>query len=86
MPFDPAHPVTTPNTLNTADPVVRRSLADAVERMRALHLPLDEPLSAAQVTEITGADVAVPGCGNLEGCYNEIMTDPYLTITALAGR
>jgi len=70
VPFDPAHPATTPNTLNTASADVRRALASAVERMTALHLPLDEPLSAAQFTQVGGPDTAVPGCGNGEGCYS----------------
>ncbi|GAA0630033.1 penicillin acylase family protein [Kutzneria viridogrisea] len=70
VPFDPAHPATTPNTLNTASPAMRTALADAVQRMRALHVPLDAPLSAAQYTAAAGDDKAVPGCGNGEGCYD----------------
>lgn len=70
VPFDPARPATTPNTLNTASPTVRHALADAVEQMAALHVPLDAPLSSAQYTRVGGKDVAVPGCTNGEGCYN----------------
>ncbi len=70
VPFDAAHPATTPNTLNTASSRVRHALADAVQRMHALHLPLDEPLSAAQHTTTSAAPIAVPGCTNNEGCYN----------------
>lgn len=72
VPFDAAHPATTPNTLNTASVGVRRALADAVERMSSLHVPLAEPLSAAQYTTVGGAPLAVPGCGNLEGCYSVV--------------
>ncbi|HEX4701451.1 MAG TPA: penicillin acylase family protein, partial [Pseudonocardiaceae bacterium] len=72
VPFDPAHPATTPNTLNTASAVVRRALADAVRRLAALHVPLSEPLSAAQITNVGGPAIPVPGCGNGEGCYNVV--------------
>jgi acyl-homoserine-lactone acylase len=72
VPFTAAHPLTTPNTLNTASTTVRHALADAVERMNALHVPVSAPLSAAQVTDITGHPLTVPGCGDLEGCYNVV--------------
>jgi len=72
VPFDAAHPATTPNTLNTAGSRVRQAFADAVQRMRALHLPLDEPLSAAQHTIVSGPPIAVPGCTGNEGCYDVV--------------
>lgn len=72
VPFDAAHPATTPNTLNIASSRVRQALADTVQRMRALHLPLDEPLSAAQHTTTSGPPIAVPGCTGNEGCYNVV--------------
>jgi acyl-homoserine-lactone acylase len=71
-PFDPAHPATTPNTLNTASPAVRRALADAVERMETLGVPLNASLSTTQYTDVGGPDVALPGCGNAEGCYSVV--------------
>ncbi|GAA4609703.1 penicillin acylase family protein [Actinoallomurus liliacearum] len=67
-PFDPAHPVTTPRDLNTADPGVGRAVADTVQRMTALKVPLDEPLGAAQ----RYAGIAIPGCPGAEGCFNAI--------------
>ncbi|HEY0499671.1 MAG TPA: penicillin acylase family protein [Kutzneria sp.] len=70
VPFDAAHPATTPNTLNTASAGVRQALADAVLRMAALHVPLDAPLSSAQFTTVGGPAVPVPGCTNPEGCFN----------------
>jgi len=70
VPFDPKQPATTPNTLNTTSTGVRQALANAVEQMAALHVALDTPLSAAQYTTVGGPDIAVPGCGNTEGCYN----------------
>jgi acyl-homoserine-lactone acylase len=72
VPFTAAHPLTTPNTLDTARADVRHSLADAVEHLNALHVPVTAPLSAAQVTEITGRPLAVPGCGDVEGCYSVV--------------
>ncbi|HEX3590050.1 MAG TPA: penicillin acylase family protein [Pseudonocardiaceae bacterium] len=72
VPFAAAHPRTTPNTLNTASTTVRHAMADAVERMNALHVPVSAPLSAAQVTDVTGRPLAVPGCGDVEGCYSVV--------------
>src|SRR6201999_3516119 len=46
VPFSAAHPLTTPNTLDTASVAVRHALADAVQRMNALHVPVTAPLSA----------------------------------------
>jgi acyl-homoserine-lactone acylase len=71
-PFDPAHPATTPNTLDTDSETVRQALANAVEHMVSLGVPLDTPLSSAQRTDVSGSDIAVPGCGNNEGCYNVV--------------
>jgi acyl-homoserine-lactone acylase len=71
-PFDPARPATTPNTLNTASTGVRRALADAVERMNTLGVPVNAPLSAAQYTTVGGSVTALPGCGNPEGCYSVV--------------
>lgn len=67
-PFDPAHPLTTPRDLKTSNPAIGRALADAVQRMTALRIPLDEPLSAAQRYE----GIPVPGCSNREGCFNVV--------------
>ncbi|MFI9387697.1 penicillin acylase family protein [Kutzneria sp. NPDC052558] len=70
VPFDPKQPATTPNTVNTNSIVLRQALANAVQQMAALHVPVDAPLSAAQHTTVGGPDIAIPGCGNPEGCYN----------------
>jgi acyl-homoserine-lactone acylase len=40
VPFNPAHPLTTPRDLNTNDPDVRHALADAVQYFQANHIPL----------------------------------------------
>ncbi|MDH6114755.1 acyl-homoserine-lactone acylase [Kitasatospora sp. MAP12-15] len=68
VPFDPARPLTTPRDLDTSDPAVGRALADAVQRMQHLHLPLDVPLGAVQQAP---GGIPVPGCTTeVEGCYN----------------
>ncbi|MFI6094712.1 penicillin acylase family protein [Lentzea sp. NPDC051213] len=74
VPFDPARPATTPNTLNTAG--VRQALVASVQRMTDLGLPFDAPLSAAQRTEIGGTPLPVPGCTGEEGCYNVVGSLP----------
>ena len=66
--FDPAHPLTTPRDLDTGDPAVGTALADAVQRMHNLALPLDVSLSATQQAP---GGTPVPGCTTgREGCYN----------------
>jgi acyl-homoserine-lactone acylase len=70
VPFSPADPLTTPNTLNTSSPGVRRALADAVQRMDALHQPLDLPLGAAQHVTVRTGRIPIEGCGDDEGCFN----------------
>jgi len=70
VPFDPAHPLTTPRTLDTSLPAVQHALADVVQYFQANHIPLDEPLGTAQ----RYATIPVPGCTDTEGCFN--ITDP----------
>jgi acyl-homoserine-lactone acylase len=72
VPFDPKHPATTPSTLNSDSTGVRQALAEAVQGMADLGVPLDAPLSAAQQTTVGGPAVPVPGCTGAEGCYNVV--------------
>lgn len=74
VPFDPTHPLTTPNTVNTAVPEVRRALADAVARLADAGIPPNASLSSFQRS--IGTDVAVPGCTHQEGCYHVIGGGP----------
>jgi acyl-homoserine-lactone acylase len=67
-PFDPAHPLTTPRDLDTANPAVGRGLATAVQRMTTLRVPLDAPLGSAQ----RYLGIGIPGCPGGEGCFNAI--------------
>jgi acyl-homoserine-lactone acylase len=70
VPFDPAHPLTTPSTLNTGSHAVRRALADAVQEMRSLHLPLNLPLGTVQHVTAGTRTIPIEGCDNDEGCFN----------------
>ena len=74
VPFDPASPLTTPNTVNTDSVVVRQALADAVAGFQTRGLPLDLPLRAAQRVTVAGTPIPVPGCGSSEGCFNVVQT------------
>ena len=66
VPFDPAHPLTTPRDLDTAQPAVRAALADAVEFFGASHVPLDISVGATQHY----AGVPLGGCTEGEGCFD----------------
>jgi acyl-homoserine-lactone acylase len=68
VPFDPAHPLTTPHGLNTALPAVGRALADAVTDMTTHGVALDAPLHAVQQVSTPTGPIPVPGCPN--ACYN----------------
>jgi acyl-homoserine-lactone acylase len=67
-PFSPAHPLTTPRGLNTGNPAVQHALADAVQFLRAHHIPLGLPLGGTQHY----AAVPLPGCTEGEGCFNRV--------------
>jgi Protein related to penicillin acylase len=58
IPFDPAHPLTTPRDLNTTNPAVQHALADAVQFFRASHIPLGIPLPAPSTTPGLGYPAA----------------------------
>ncbi|MGW2150470.1 penicillin acylase family protein [Nonomuraea bangladeshensis] len=70
VPFDAAHPLTTPRGLDVTDPVVQSALADAVRAFTAAGLPLT--LTPGQAQRY-GA-VPVPGCTEGEGCFDRIRT------------
>jgi acyl-homoserine-lactone acylase len=68
VPFDPAHPLTTPRGLATGRAAVGGALADTVRFFAGAHIPLDLPLGRAQ------RYLAIPmhGCTQAEGCFNAI--------------
>jgi acyl-homoserine-lactone acylase len=68
IPFDPAHPLTTPRDLNTSNPGVQQALADAVQFFQAHHIPLGIPLASTQHY----AGVGLPGCTEGEGCFDRV--------------
>ncbi|HEX7354490.1 MAG TPA: penicillin acylase family protein [Mycobacteriales bacterium] len=68
--FDPAHPLTTPSHLNTANPAILRALADAVVNLQENHIPLDATYGDVQHATRNGTAIPVPGCDT--GCFNAI--------------
>jgi hypothetical protein len=65
VPFNPAHPLSTPRGLNSSLPAVQHALADAVQFFQANRIALDTPLGAAQQY----AGIPLHGCTDLEGCF-----------------
>ena len=76
VPFDPAHPLSTPRGLNTSLPAVQQALADAVQFFQANRIALDTPLGAAQQY----AGIPLHGCTDDEGCFDVI--DPGAPLAA----
>jgi acyl-homoserine-lactone acylase len=68
VPFSPAHPLTTPRGLNTGNAGVQHALADAVQFLRAHHIPLALALGSTQHY----ASVPLPGCTEGEGCFDRV--------------
>ncbi|HEX6359365.1 penicillin acylase family protein [Actinophytocola sp.] len=75
VPFDLADPVRTPNTLNTANPVVRQALLDAVGDLRGAGIPLDAPLREYQYTERGGERFPIGGGRPELGVFNVVASD-----------
>jgi acyl-homoserine-lactone acylase len=75
VPFDVADPVRTPNTLNTANPVVRQALLDAVRDLRTANIPLDAPLGQYQYTERGGERLPIGGGRPELGVFNIVASE-----------
>jgi acyl-homoserine-lactone acylase len=71
VPFDPAHPLTTPRGLDADQPSVRSALADTVRQFRTNHIPPNLPLGTAQRYR----SIPIHGCTQEEGCFNAIEPD-----------
>ncbi|MEU1470340.1 penicillin acylase family protein [Streptomyces sp. NPDC005761] len=71
VPFSPADPVGTPNTLNTSAPRVLVALADAVAELRGAGVALDAPLGRHQ--SVLRGDRRIPVGGGTEalGVWNK---------------
>ena len=61
VPFDPADPVNTPNTLDTTHPTVRLAIGDALADLAAVGLAADAPLGASQYLDRAGVRIPIPG-------------------------
>ncbi|MGV9289481.1 penicillin acylase family protein [Streptomyces sp. NPDC003719] len=72
VPFSPADPVRTPNTLNTRAKGVATALADAVGELRAAGVPLDAPLGKHQYVVRGGARIPVGGGTESLGVWNKV--------------
>ena len=71
-PFDANDPVNTPRGLNVGDPQVKQALADAVEQLQALNLPLDAPLGTVQYVVRNGEHIPIHGGPGGIGVFNAI--------------
>jgi acyl-homoserine-lactone acylase len=72
-PFDPADPVGTPRGLETTgNPAALRTLAAAVESLRAAGIALDAPLGALQGVTRGGERIPLHGGPEYEGVFNKI--------------
>lgn len=72
VPFDPADPVRTPNTLNTESPLLAKALADAVAELGAAGIALDAPLGAHQFVVRDGRRLPVHGGTESLGVWNKV--------------
>ena len=68
VPFDPAHPLTTPTGINGDNPDVQRAFADAVQFFQANNIPFDVAIAQAQHY----GGVSIPGCAGGEGCFDVV--------------
>ncbi|CAM4017060.1 penicillin acylase family protein [Kibdelosporangium persicum] len=75
VPFDVKDPVRTPNTLNTANPVIVKAFTDAVSELRAAGVPLDAPLGDHQYVEKDGKRIPFGGARPEMGTFNVIASD-----------
>lgn len=75
VPYDPADPVRTPNTLNTAHPGFATALADTVAELRGAGIALDAPLGRHQFVVRNGKRLPVHGGSDALGVWNVIEGD-----------
>lgn len=72
VPFDPADPVGTPNTVDSTSPLVRTALGDAIADLRAAGIAPDAPLGEHHYVVRGGRTLAIPGGHSLQGVLNLI--------------
>ncbi|MGW1184877.1 penicillin acylase family protein [Streptomyces drozdowiczii] len=71
VPFSPADPVRTPNTLDTSAPGVLAALADAVGELRGAGVALDAPLGEHQWVRRGSERIALSGGTEALGVWNK---------------
>ena len=72
VPYSSADPVNTPRGLQTEDPAVRRALADAVQELRGLRLPLGGRLGDVQSEQRGSERIPIHGGPGTAGVFNAI--------------
>lgn len=72
VPFDPADPVHTPNSLDTGKSAVRAAFGRAVLALRKAGIPLDAPLSDVQKVTRNGEQIPIHGSLSELGVLNVI--------------
>jgi acyl-homoserine-lactone acylase len=70
--FDPARPIRTPGTPARDTGPVLTALAQAVEHLRAAHVPLDATLGSVQHTDKGSRRIPVPGAADQVGILNVV--------------
>ncbi|MGO9560860.1 MAG: penicillin acylase family protein [Acidimicrobiales bacterium] len=71
--FNPAHPLTTPSHLDTANPDILQALADAVQGLESHHIALGATYGDVQDVVRNGTVIPIPGCDT--GCFNAIYSN-----------
>ncbi|GAC1331396.1 MAG: penicillin acylase family protein [Candidatus Dormibacteria bacterium] len=75
--FNNADPISTPNTLNTADPRVQQAFGDAVSTLKTSGIPLEATLGPYQYAQKGAERIPIHGGrGDPEGDFNAINVGP----------
>jgi acyl-homoserine-lactone acylase len=72
VPFDPAKPLTTPNTIAVDLPAVQTAFGDAARELAAAGVPQDAPLGQYQYVTRNGTRFPIPGAPHELGVLNVI--------------
>jgi acyl-homoserine-lactone acylase len=72
-PYSSSDPVNTPSGLNTADPIVRTSLGDAIQDLDGAHIPLDATVGSQQFVRTPSGPISIHGgIADPDGIFNAI--------------
>ncbi|SDN58486.1 penicillin acylase family protein [Allokutzneria albata] len=72
VPFNPANPVATPNTLNTDQPGVAKAFTDAVAELRAANIPVNAPWGDYNYVVRNGERIPIGGGASNMGVFNAV--------------